>query len=933
MTYGNQGRAKRSWMRAVRCTVAIALAALLAWGQVPPAAWAEAADSISAAVSDASGSQAPGTESEQEGGLESSVQDAGDDAGQPAAPDGADGAAGDATESGDIDNGSADGKVQAVGSMASTSDSSSEEGSAADGTASDDAGSRRDDGGEQQVAVTVAVYGQSSRGDVEEWLAPYEIELDGDKTAEDAIVQALDENDIEYYATPSEYGLYFQTITSPFDADNTLGWDGSNFWQFLVDGSSASAGAAGVPVSEGASYAMVFGSSGVLPSMVSVSFEVYGTDAQGNPDKWVSTDLAVEKGTTAAELTQRILDEEGFAYSGSTSQDYGWSLDSVTSTDGRELSLQQVEGEYLYWQFWVNGSLSNLGSSSVEINDDATVSWYYAAWGMDYPENGVVADPDAPRPDWEGTFGFAQGATDAATPVGEADSAWTAKLKDSSDYRTNVSGPLVAHGFLYICAGSQLIMMDASTGSELGRASLVEPIDSISRMVMVDGLIIVPLHDGRLQALTADTLKTVWFTDALPAHAQGGAQQFLGSLTVSGDYLYCATASAGWTDSYNGYVLCVDIRTGEVVWKDENPSCGYYWAGAAVSGGWAVIVDDAGQAKVYDASTGEVASTLSLSAGARSQVVNGTEAGTFIVVTRDGRAHKLALDDKTGEIIELASVSFGSSSTSTPAIVDGKIFVGGSSTEGYETSWGVSYYGVLAVIDEQTMTVDYAISRAGGEYIPADVKASPLVSQQAGATYVYFTCNSTPGGIYCYRVGDGEAELIYTPEKDGQNYCMASIVCGADGTLYYTNDSGKLFAVKAARESTPGGGEPGTGAGDANGPAGGNGGSENGSGSKTGSGSQATRTSLRTSGAVSPAARPVSADGSTDASASSDEQGEAVETASASSSSASAASAAASRTEVERGGIPQWAPVAGIVVGVCGLAAIGAYLTALRKRG
>ena len=106
------------------------------------------------------------------------------------------------------------------------------------------------------------------------------------------------------------------------------------------------------------------------------------------------------------------------------------------------------------------------------------------------------------------------------------------------------------------------------------------------------------------------------------------------------------------------------------------------------------------------------------------------------------------------------------------------------------------------MIDAETLSVDYSICKADGSYIRqgasggGDVKSQPVVSVQNGETYVYFTSNNNPGGIYRYRIGDDEAELLYTPVAGDQQYCMASISVGSDGSLYYVNDSGKLFAVK-----------------------------------------------------------------------------------------------------------------------------------------
>ena len=55
-------------------------------------------------------------------------------------------------------------------------------------------------------------------------------------------------------------------------------------------------------------------------------------------------------------------------------------------------------------------------------------------------------------------------------------------------------------------------MKDPATGETVREAQLLAPIDSTSRMVYAEGLIVVPLGGGRLQALTADALTTVWVT-------------------------------------------------------------------------------------------------------------------------------------------------------------------------------------------------------------------------------------------------------------------------------------------------------------------------------------------------------------------------------------------------------------------------------------
>ena len=102
------------------------------------------------------------------------------------------------------------------------------------------------------------------------------------------------------------------------------------------------------------------------------------------------------------------------------------------------------------------------------------------------------------------------------------------------------------------------------------------------------------------------------------------------------------------------------------------------------------------------------------------------------------------------------------------------------------------YKGIMCIIDLQDMKVIQSVDTV------AEIKSAPLVSTgYNGSVYAYFTCNNYPGGIYSIKLGSDQkdADIIFTPDEDSQNYCMASIICDENGTLYYTNDSGKLFSV------------------------------------------------------------------------------------------------------------------------------------------
>ena len=430
---------------------------------------------------------------------------------------------------------------------------------------------------------------------------------------------------------------------------------------------------------------------------------------------------------------------------------------------------------------------------------------YVYASDNEKPLDGVVLNPNAARPNWDSDWsGFtsADKATEAPVPTKDAEAKWVSELKASNEWNKNISDTLLVGDYLYVAVGSKLLKKNVDTGETVAESPLTAKIDSTSRMVYTGGVVLVPLSGGRLQALTVDALATVWVTDELPA-GPDGAQQSLASITVRDGYAYFGTASAGWADSSDGYLLCVRISDGKVMWqyKNENGK-GYYWAGMAFSGNYGVIADDSGTVSTIDPETGKTVASLKIADRVRTTVL--VDGSIAYVVSADGVLHKLSVG-VDGALSELGKVTFGSSSTSTPVLANGKIVVGGASTEsfvgGYQNRY-TYYYGQLAVIDAETLAVDYSICKADGSYIRqgtsggGDVKSQPVVSVQNGETYVYFTSNNNPGGIYRYRIGDSEAELLYTPDAKDQQYCMASISVGSDGSLYYVNDSGKLFAVK-----------------------------------------------------------------------------------------------------------------------------------------
>ena len=769
------------------------LAFAMAFGTTPAQLWAEGAEGIAEAVAQA----APPAEN---GSGESATSPAADlNASGVVANGGTAEQDAAATASGPTDKTEDDSAAGNEAPAASTSDASKQD--AAVVSAAGEAKDQPTKAESQDVSATCSVVGTDAKGAQQTWAAAQQITLKEGSTAADLSEQLFKQAGLEADYDPNgTWGWALNTITSPFDKDRKLGYDPATgaYWQLFVNGSASDAGAGGYTLKDGDSVVWCYSKYGdPAPEQVSVTMEIIGKNAE-MAQRWTSPSTQVfAKGTSIKDASAAYFDALGIKSKMYDQFGYWGVYSLVSPLDGTELSGA--------WSFFVNGVPGSQLDSDYVLKSGDKIVWAFAPGDTVPGVDSVVVDPGAARPNWDSDWpGYtsADKVTDAPVPTKDAEAKWVSELKGSNEWSKGISDPLLVGDYLYVAVGSKLLKKDVYTGETVAESPLAAKIDSTSRMVYTGGVMLVPLSSGRLQALTVDALATVWVTDELPA-GPDGAQQSLASITVRDGFAYFGTASASWSDSSDGYLLCVRISDGKVMWQHKNEnSKGYYWAGLAFSGNYGVIADDSGTVSTVDPETGKTVASLKIAERVRTTVL--VDGSIAYVVSADGVLHKLSVGTD-GTLSELGKVTFGGSSTSTPVLANGRIVVGGSSTEsfmgGYQNKY-TYHYGQLAVIDAETLSVDYSICKADGNYIRqgasggGDVKSQPVVSVQNGETYVYFTSNNNPGGIYRYRIGDDEAELLYTPVAGDQQYCMASISVGSDGSLYYVNDSGKLFAVK-----------------------------------------------------------------------------------------------------------------------------------------
>lgn len=650
-----------------------------------------------------------------------------------------------------------------------------------------------------------------------------------------------------------------------------------------------------------------------------LKISVYGTTL-------VSHTFSIEKGKTVEDMLNLAV-EQGYINSYSHGTPYpGYTAYYVNNITVNGIAYTQPANYSEYWSSTINGAWESDGINGNKIESDGFS--YELSYVSNDPntkyDNGTgnyPTSPNAPHPDKatsSDTTSYVKSGGNASAVTSAPTSSSNAALAWKKNYGNNNYSEILTLGDSIYFASSLLNpdwtaqpavlhRLNAKTGEETASLQLFSAIDSTCRPVYTDGVIVVPLANGRLQGISATEMKTLWVSNAIAA-----GDMNMSTVTAANGMVFTGTTS-NW-NATKGTFFGINAITGDCVWANKSEDAGYYWAGACKVGNVLVYGNNAGWLKAVDPATGKVVSQLKLSSAIRSTVVSNEAGTTAYMTTNDGTLHVLsvAIDGSLSEQ-NVVLDSTKALCTSTPTLFEGNLYVGGGvyGSKGY-----------FSVIDASTLQVKSTIE------VPYYVQSTPLVAKAVdGKTYAYFTCNGAEtdenkiptngGGAWVYCLETNTATKLFEATGDMANWCTKSIVMGADGTLYWTNDSGTLFALANAAsssndndsDSTQTPEKPGT----------------NNQQNNKAPGSNASEHALAatpiSAGNTSAAAQaPLSdAEALTENEASNEEENGSAVT------SASSARGTSSNNNNDSKGAP-WLPIAGIVAGCAGLVAVGAFL-------
>ena len=412
--------------------------------------------------------------------------------------------------------------------------------------------------------------------------------------------------------------------------------------------------------------------------------------------------------------------------------------------------------------------LSQISSSSVSSNSSSSSG-----------ETPVVLSSQ-----WPQHLGNAQNnaTTLASTPV-DGKLLWKSQCKNPNSWGGYAGSPLLINGQIYVARDDEVQILNASTGAIEKSQSLASSLGYYSYPTYGNGKLFVPLGNGQIEVLNASTLEPLFITELMtdgsgnpkyqglsPVYYDEADDMFYVGLTDASSSGTFAAYSAEDTDSTKG------TETISPKWTYGTGS--YYGAGAVKIEDRIYFCGDDGVLVSADAKTGSDQSTCQLGK-VRTSLVSAQ--GFLWAATDDGVLYKIT----PGKNLQISdSVSLPASAKTSPIVVGGKVFVAGG-------TYGQAGYLKVFDVDDLSETASQTLEDGAcyGMLVAPDAISNEMC--------VYLTQNNNPGALYLARLNGNSFTFstLYQPADSQQNYCMSIVAADNNGTLYYGNDSGVLFAI------------------------------------------------------------------------------------------------------------------------------------------
>ena len=387
---------------------------------------------------------------------------------------------------------------------------------------------------------------------------------------------------------------------------------------------------------------------------------------------------------------------------------------------------------------------------------------------------------------------YNSGVTTAKTPT-TAEGSGLLWVQKSGNY---AGPPMYANGAIYTYWENKIYKLNKNSGAVEATGTIaLDPNNMWAQafgytycpVTYGDGKVYVAIGGGKVQAFDADTLKEEWiYTNA---DADSGTDAY-SPITYKDEKIYIGFKKT-WSSSAPTAFACISTNDGKEVWSSTEDGS-FDWDGAAVIGDYVVYGSESGSLISRNKNTGELAKTQSVSSTQVKASVT-YDNGKIYTITGDAKLTVADFDLSSGKFSNLKQIDcsqYGPNSTSTPVVYNGIAYV------------GVGKYGSGKVIAVDTVGEKVLWSVDEPSYPQGSILLSNAYEND-GYLYLYITYNGSPGGINVVKVkadgSDAEGYELFDAAAY-KNFCMSSIVVDEEGTLYYKNDSGNVFAIANANK-------------------------------------------------------------------------------------------------------------------------------------
>ena len=346
--------------------------------------------------------------------------------------------------------------------------------------------------------------------------------------------------------------------------------------------------------------------------------------------------------------------------------------------------------------------------------------------------------------------------------------------KYGAGWSGNGMASIVVDDSIYIVGSSKLQKRSLVDGSITKDVKIPNGIDFYSNLGYGNGNIYVPSANGTVTAFDAKTLELLWTSESV------GDFQNLSAVQYNEGLVYVGFTSGG---NSGGVFAAFNSVTGNVEWK-YGEGTSYYQTGAVVFGDNVIFAGGDGKLVSADAKTGKEIATLDLNGSVRCIPVKNEN--YVYLTTKSGEVYKVQVNGD-GTFGNQLSYNSGTQGTTSPVVYNGRVYAGFG---------GMGTGGKVVVLDE-AMKLIYEAT------LPGPTQSSPILTtgyadkENNNKVYVYFSLNNADGTIVALEDDSkntkANVKTVFNP--DPKQYSMSSPIAGTDGTIYYTNDSGHIFAI------------------------------------------------------------------------------------------------------------------------------------------